>query len=264
MIVIVVGMHRSGTSTVAGLLHDNGVVMGEEEVFLPRPGPENPRGFFENYRFRRTNDRIAERCGYAIDSWRPEIPPCRPGGLARLRMKRLLREYQRRYPLWGFKDPRTCLTLDGWLRALEGIPGAPAARIVFAVRDPEAVARSMVTRNGVEHAAALRLWRVYNERVLATLDAWKPPTHTVRYEDLCARPGEVTAALCRFAGASDGADISARLVDPALNRSVRAPDAGVTRVGLGQEILETEARILCRVRESRRERGPGPAPEVAR
>ena len=49
MITIVLGMHRSGTSVVAGILHFNKVSMGTYETFWPRPLPQNPKGFYENF-----------------------------------------------------------------------------------------------------------------------------------------------------------------------------------------------------------------------
>ena len=49
MITIVLGMHRSGTSVVAGILHFNKVSMGTYETFWPRPLPQNPKGFYDNY-----------------------------------------------------------------------------------------------------------------------------------------------------------------------------------------------------------------------
>ena len=48
MIVIVLGMHRSGTSTLSGVLHMNKVTMGTYQNFWPRPLNQNPKGFYEN------------------------------------------------------------------------------------------------------------------------------------------------------------------------------------------------------------------------
>ena len=58
MITIVLGMHRSGTSVVAGILHFNKIIMGTYDTFWPRPLPQNPKGFYENYDFRKINDTI--------------------------------------------------------------------------------------------------------------------------------------------------------------------------------------------------------------
>ena len=53
MIIIVLGMHRSGTSTVAGVLHMNKIVMGTYENFGHGSLRQNPKGFYENYDFRK-------------------------------------------------------------------------------------------------------------------------------------------------------------------------------------------------------------------
>ena len=67
MITIILGMHRSGTSTVAGVLHLNKIIMGTYQNFWPRPLTQNPKGFYENYdftpnklivRYRRNTDSI--------------------------------------------------------------------------------------------------------------------------------------------------------------------------------------------------------------
>ena len=62
--------------------------------------------------------------------------------------------------LWGFKDPRTLLTLPGWLEAL------PHAQLVGSFRNPVSVARSLQTRNGFSIEKGMELWLEYNRRLL--------------------------------------------------------------------------------------------------
>ena len=73
MITIILGMHRSGTSTVAGILHLNKIVMGTYQNFWPRPLPQNPKGFYENYDFRKINDKLMQKAGYNVKSFESEI-----------------------------------------------------------------------------------------------------------------------------------------------------------------------------------------------
>jgi len=47
--------------------------------------------------------------------------------------------------LWGFKDPRTLLTLDGWLEAL------PEVSLAATFRHPLSVAGSLQERKQVLH-----------------------------------------------------------------------------------------------------------------
>jgi hypothetical protein len=61
---------------------------------------------------------------------------------------------------WGFKEPRTLLTLNGWLDAL------PKARLVGTFRHPMAVAQSLNTRNGMSIERGMELWLAYNQLLL--------------------------------------------------------------------------------------------------
>ena len=73
MIVIVLGMHRSGTSTLSGILHMNKVTMGTYQNFWPRPLNQNPKGFYENYDFRNINDQMLKFSGYDVKSYKTDI-----------------------------------------------------------------------------------------------------------------------------------------------------------------------------------------------
>ena len=63
-------------------------------------------------------------------------------------------------PIWGFKDPRTLFTLEGWQSVL------PSLECVGIFRHPLAVATSLHGRNGFPLEKGLDLWRIYNERLL--------------------------------------------------------------------------------------------------
>ena len=244
MIAIVVGMHCSGTSNVAALLQRHGVVMGEDHLLLPAPAAV---GHLENPRFRILNDRMAERRGYRVLSWDPDIPVCRPGAITRLRMRRLIRNCQDRYPAWGFEDPRSCLTLDSWLREIECLSALDDTRIIHTVRDPEAVVRAMIGRAPVDAATALRLWNTYNERVMRTIDAWPVPTHYIGFEDLRDRPERSVRALLHF---MDLPEVDA----PPASTGRAAPSASVR--GEADVLREAVSRMKMlmsrRVEESQR------------
>ena len=140
MIVIVTGMHRSGTSALAGLLHHNGICMGEDRFFLPRALPENAKGFYEDIRYRRVNDDILGSYGYNVSKFHPNIPPIPAISVPlQARIKNLI---GRREGNWGFKDPRTCLTIKYWLRHMR----PEDVRILVMVRPYGQIARSMVAR----------------------------------------------------------------------------------------------------------------------
>ena len=80
-----------------------------------------------------------------------------------LRMKaRLLIEKFDSAGLWGWKDPRNSLTLPFWQKLLPGM------KTLIVVRNPLEVAHSMKERNGTSYSFGLRLWEIYNRRVIET------------------------------------------------------------------------------------------------
>jgi hypothetical protein len=152
VVVCILGMHRSGTSCLAGTLEEAGVFLGD--VF--RKNRHNAKGNRENQRIIQFHDNmLAEHGG----SW--HAPPAEMRWSARHRQQRddIIASYCDA-PQWGFKDPRTVLALDGWLEAL------PQLRLVGIVRNPLAVAESLRARNGFSLAHGLALWTRYNERLL--------------------------------------------------------------------------------------------------
>ena len=62
-------------------------------------------------------------------------------------------------PVFGFKDPRSLLVLDGWKKIL------PAIEFVGIYRHPNAVVRSLEKRSGKSRDDALKLWYTYNSQL---------------------------------------------------------------------------------------------------
>lgn len=121
----------------------------------------NADGYWENRRFVTLNDRILEFLG---GSW--DMPPASPGpddidaALEALRAPAsdAIRELGMSEP-WGWKDPRTSLTLDFWRRMF------PDLKIVVCVRHPTEVALSLQRRGAMSPALGLRLWARYNAQI---------------------------------------------------------------------------------------------------
>jgi len=157
-IVAVLGMHRSGTSAVAGMLADHGVELGP----VSRQNRFNPRGNREIRELNRLHDRVLERSG---GSWWD--PP------ARIRARS--GDYRRRNEILrsipgetiGVKDPRLLLLLELW-RDLDPRP-------IGVIRNPVAVRESLERRAHerprrhpqLTAAGWDELWVVYNRALLA-------------------------------------------------------------------------------------------------
>ncbi len=202
------GMHRSGTSMIAGLLQGCGLDLGSENDLLP-PAPSNPDGFWENRSFLRVNDSFLKELGGSWDR-PPLLGPAIWEDERRVRRFRnqaakLARRFRRREP-WGWKDPRNCLTLPLWRSVL------PQTKVLICVRNPLAVAESLCARDGMSFAESFDLWLTYNRSALAAappeerivthyesyfldpcaelrrvLESFRIPTAASRLERACAR-----------------------------------------------------------------------------
>src|SRR4051794_10040085 len=156
-------MHRSGTSVVSRLLNLLGVNLGSAS-YLTASGPDNPKGYWEHRGFVEINDQVL-----AAFSGRWDCPPAFPGGwfrapelsASREQAQRLLCDEFSSTPLWGWKDPRTSLTLPFWQDLIGPM------RYVIPVRNPLAVVASLVQRNQMAPLEAEWLWLVHTQAILA-------------------------------------------------------------------------------------------------
>jgi len=158
--VLVIGMHRSGTSAVAGVVHGLGLSLPSD---LLVGGDDNP-SHNESRSLTKANEAILGILGGSWDSppalargwqWRPDIVAV---------MEILTKVAADAFPEPGpavWKDPRTTLLLPCWTQAL-----APVAGVILVWRSPMAVARSLAARDGIALDDGLTLWRRYNEDAL--------------------------------------------------------------------------------------------------
>jgi hypothetical protein len=187
--IVVIGMHRSGTSAVARGLAALGVDLGDD--FL-NAQPENPTGYWEDRGIVELNERVLKTLGLKWD----DCAPIDVGRFSGWRMWRLRREtiryLQRKFalrPLWGFKDPRTIRLLPFWLQALRQSRVEDAYLLV--IRNPASVAASLHARQGMTVAAAQRLWLSYTVPFFDSLEA--KPLVVVDYDLLMGDPrGQLT------------------------------------------------------------------------
>ncbi|MCB1776381.1 MAG: sulfotransferase family protein [Candidatus Competibacteraceae bacterium] len=151
-VILVLGMHRSGTSCLAGSLEEAGLYLGEVNT----AAPHNAKGNRESRAIMDLQNDLLRANG---GDW--DVPPKRVIWSAEHRARR--DAIIAGYPLdriWGFKDPRTLLTLPGWLEAL------PAVGFVGTFRHPLAVAASLYARNQAPVEKSLTLWSHYNRCLL--------------------------------------------------------------------------------------------------
>ena len=208
--VCVLGMHRSGTSLLAGVLNLLGVYLGPPHALLPA-APDNPRGFWEHREFIDINDELLARVG-GNAMHPPTFPPGWPSS-ARVqdleqRARAMLHEDFRATRLWGWKDPRTCLTLPFWERML------PRLRFLLCFRHPADVARSLQRREPFPRLRALQLWLTHVR--FSLLHTEGKPRLLVTYERLVDAWEEEVNRVAEFL---DQPPLSER---PAVHQAVRA------------------------------------------
>jgi hypothetical protein len=262
--VLVIGMHRSGTSLVTRLLEDLGLFLGH------RKDPNDEAVFFQEL-----NRWVLRQCGgawdhpHAVDALLDharafDLTADYLGHLARspravrfLGWRRFLRgERPGAMPqAWGWKDPRTTFTLPLWQATF------PEARVVHIYRHGLDVARSLATRsqaqlawsaarhpkrkrlywlrpkqegfvdsvNCLDLARGLALWDAYVTRARQHVGRLGPArAFQVQFEELARDPVPHLEALVAFCGLAPDADAiaaCARRIDPSRAFGYRRAEA---------------------------------------
>jgi hypothetical protein len=188
-------MHRSGTSALTGIIYLLGVDLGPQEVLAIEPAEDNNKGHWEHKEIALINEEIL----HAFEgSWHE--PPALPTEwqtsteLADLRAhaEKLIREQFANVSLWGWKDPRTCLTLPFW-QAFVSNP-----YYILCLRNPVDVASSLARRDQFPPEKSFKLWTTYVCSALKYTEG--KPRLVVFYEDLIKDPGAEVNRLAQFLG----------------------------------------------------------------
>lgn len=164
-LVVVLGMHRSGTSAAARALQALGIDLGDR--LEPPDAAVNAKGYFEDMDLVALDDEMLA----AVDRDWASLVATTADDVERLRRlgyieraAALLRTKLRADRTFGCKDPRMAKLLDVWAEVFRS--EALDVRYVFAVRNPLSVARSIARRDGFAAEAAYELWL---EHVVACL-----------------------------------------------------------------------------------------------
>ena len=238
MIIIILGMHRSGTSTVAGVLHLNKVAMGTYQNFWPRPLNQNPKGFYENYDFRKINDQLLKNSGYDVKSYLADIPSPESTIRVEEKMKKLILGNINNHSDWGWKDPRTCLTIQIWSSLFTELNLRNEVKIVFVSRSPISTARSLNKRNELPLEDGVQLWKTYNERALKFCENSKYPIYYCSFEDILKNPIYVCNQLFQFLERDWDKSVVNQFIDSSISTNDKGED-----IELSKDILNLEKKI---------------------
>lgn len=162
--LIIIGMHRSGTSLVSSILHSAGLDVGKQ--LMDAHETINAKGFYENLDFVRFHEQTLESLGESRFGWTVRNDLRVPDNLKN-QVDELI-EQNASDKLWGWKDPRTTLFLQYWANRL------PKANFVFVHRAPWEVVDSLYRRGDQEFQNSPKLavdtWTAYNRSILNFMD----------------------------------------------------------------------------------------------
>jgi len=193
--ILVVGMHRSGTSALSGLLVKMGAYFGPPDQQLPTK-KANPKGYWERWDVVLANDALLQERGlewHRVSTYKSDLFDPVDSSSARKHLGVMIDDSEQHQP-WFVKDPRICLTLPYWLSQLKN----PVC--VLVARDPLQVAYSLQSRGDCSAHVGLALWETYTGAAL-----WHSRNCRriiLHYEELLKSPQAELERLLAFLEAS--------------------------------------------------------------
>lgn len=157
---IVLGMHRTASSLLANGLKQAGINMGDT---LLGPGHGNEKGHFEDMDFLHMNEQLLVAAGGTWDNPPSEKAIIEAGKTHAKGIRKLINR-KNKNEQWGWKDPRTVLTIRCYLPFLDD----PC--FLVCLRRPEMIAKSLSERDGTTIEFGIELAEIYNERLLNFLN----------------------------------------------------------------------------------------------
>lgn len=179
--VLVLGMHRSGTSAVAGLISMLGVGLPED---LIEAQADNQKGFFESSTIMLAHERLLASAGSSWDSLDDlsGVASTAAGRVFVGEIRAYLEEQFTRSQYLVLKDPRMCRILEIWLPLIDELNADVLA--IHVLRNPLAVSASLQARNQFSPGRSILIWL---EHVLrAERQTRGLPRLFVNFDDLLA------------------------------------------------------------------------------
>ena len=213
--VVVLGMHRSGTSVLTEIVAKLGLNLSRHEWLVPA-NANNPRGHFEDWRVVEVNEWLLRNAGQSSDTLgRPleYLPQDWEVDQVRQTWEDLDRE-----GVQVLKDPRLCLTLPWWLRAL---PTQPVALLL--VRNPVEVSGSLYRRQGYPRILGELLWFRYVSASL--IHSERITRQLLLHDGMLSTPAQFTGRLADFLHATLGLPMPPILPNSVVDRGLVTQNA---------------------------------------
>ena len=218
-LIVVLGMHRGGTSAMTRGLRAVGATFGEN---LLDPHEHNPKGFWED---KDILDLDMEMLQVIEQDW-DHIAPLEASHVELLRRQgyflravELLRTKTKNIPVFAFKDPRVAKLMPFWQEVFSHCQFN--TRYLLAVRHPLSVVNSLVKRNNFRVERSYFLWLSQMLGALANTNGEK--RILVDYDRLLLDPAKELTRIARsFALVVDQAELenfAANFLDQGLRHT---------------------------------------------
>lgn len=207
--ILVVGMHRSGTSAITRTLNLLGAALPAN---LLAAREDNPTGFWESADLMGIHDRFLAAVGSAWDDPLPLPAAAFRTAAAAACHDEALAVLHRDFadaPVFAIKDPRICRLIPLWRDILTAFGARPCA--VLPVRNPLETAMSLRLRNGIPREQALAQWIIHTAWAEQGTRDW--PRCFVAYETFLADPAGQTLRLAQSLGCFCDERVAATLPD---------------------------------------------------
>ena len=160
--ICILGMHRTGTSSVARAMNLLGVYMGASDRMMPPANGNNPKGFWEHMGIVEIHENILTNLSR---TWHEVKPMDRNWWKSSYMLEQkktlvqlILEEFKNKQ-LWGWKDPRTCLMLPLWLEMLSELNIEPS--FLITLRNPIDTAKSLLKRDNIPLRKSYFMWQLH-------------------------------------------------------------------------------------------------------
>ncbi len=248
--IVVLGMHRSGTSALARVLSLAGAELPKHVMSANQ---SNERGYWEPERLVALNDEILADAGISWHNWSAANPAVGPEKAAYYRkaIVRIITEEYDSAPLLLIKDPRICRLVQLWRAALA--EGRMEAVFAVSLRNPLEVARSLEERDGLPLIHGCLLWlRYVLDMETGTRDARRV---FVPYHELLRDPAQTAAGVASHLNGAcwtPNEDVRSEIrsfIDPELRHHVAELEDLRQLVPLYSPLAETYEAVSTLVRQ---------------
>jgi len=234
--ILVLGMHRSGTSAATRVLNLLGVDLGKE---LLQPAEDNPKGFWEHRQVVAIHERLLSELGRSWHDIRSLPKGWVESAAARDARDALLSTLSRDFsasPIWAVKDPRLCRLLPLWTPLADEL--GVRFHALHVARHPDEVAGSLRVRNDLSLEYVRLLWLQYVAEAHAgtselprallhfdlLLDDWKCQIAAIADElrlEWSISPGTAELDIDEFLNPLERHHVANMLQAPAVPRLIR-------------------------------------------